>query len=597
VLLTLAASPAVATAAPRVTTFPGAGWRAASPGTGITVRGVAAAALGRLRVRGSRSGLHRGRLRPLRLGRGAVFTPARRFLPGERVTVRGVPGLPRFAFTIARPAVDGMPGGGDDAPPGGTTDLRRAAAGAGGVGTCTPRRRRFRTHRHWRPVGICVIRPASWPSAHGRILVTPKTAPHRQQALMMLRNDGRLLWYRVRRGYVRDLKTVRLRGRGLLAFYQFRARRRSHYVLMDRHYRVVRRVFPGNGLRMNMHELQITRRETAYFGAYQAVRVRGVRGLVTDFVLQELDLRTGQVLFEWHALDHVPLSASYEPRPRDGASWDYFHGNSIDAPGRRGRTIVASARNTSAVYGIDRRTGRVRWTFGGRRDEFGLLRDHPAWQFCGQHDVRRLGGRRLQLFDDGGRGLNPGACPLHPARVMRFRLPRRRHAVALLSTIPSGVLSPGGAGFFPGGLGSAQPQRHGGVFVSWGTAGVLSDVRPGGRVGFALRLGRYSYRAVRAPWIGRPRDRPRIAVRRRPGGVVDVWASWNGATNVRWWRVVAGPSRHRLRPVGRRVRFAGLETHLRVRTRRRHIAVRALGAKNRVLARSRVVRSRRPARR
>jgi hypothetical protein len=591
-LATLAASPGPAAGSSRVVTFPGPAWRAASPGTGITFHGITAAALRRLRVSGSITGTHAGRLRPLRLGRGAVFTPATPFRPGERVSVRGgAPRVPQFAFTIARPVTERL--GGEDRHARrarGTASRGASATGAGGgVGTCTPRRRRFRTRPRFRPVGICVIRPPDATTTRGRILVTPKTRPNGQQALMILRNDGRLLWYVRRRGYVRDLRTVRFRGRRLLAFFQFRSRRRAHYVLMNRRYRVVRRIFPGNGLRMNMHDLQLTRRGTAYFAAYQAVR-DPVRGLVTDYVLQERDLRTRQVLFEWHSLDHVRPSASYKPRPTDGTSWDYFHGNSIDPPRRRHGMIVVSARNTSAVYGIHRRTGSVRWTFGGRRDRFGLVRRRPEWQFCGQHDVRRLPGGDLLLFDDGGRGVNPRACPVHPARVMRFRLHRRRGTVELVRAIPSGPASATGAGFFPGGLGSARRQPNGDVFVSWGTAGVLSDVRPGGEVRLALRLGRYSYRAVRSRWAGRPRGRPAVAARRRRDGAIDVWASWNGATHIRRWRVLAGRSRRRLMPVGTRVRFAGLETPMRVRTRRQLVAVRAFAANGRAVGRSRVVR-------
>ena len=112
------------------------------------------------------------------------------------------------------------------------------------------------------------------------------------------------------------------------------------------------------------------------------------RRLVTDFVIQELDLPSMDVLFEWHALDHVPPAATYQRRPPAPYSWDYFHGNSIEPPGADG-TILVSARNTSAVYGIDRATGALLWTLGGKLDDFGLVRRHPGRQFCAQHDARR----------------------------------------------------------------------------------------------------------------------------------------------------------------------------------------------------------------
>ncbi|HST56773.1 MAG TPA: hypothetical protein VLJ42_12875 [Solirubrobacteraceae bacterium] len=35
--------------------------------------------------------------------------------------------------------------------------------------------------------------------------------------------------------------------------------------------------------------------------------------------MQQLDLKTGLVTFEWHSVDHVPLSASYSSAHPTGA--------------------------------------------------------------------------------------------------------------------------------------------------------------------------------------------------------------------------------------------------------------------------------------
>jgi len=213
---------------------------------------------------------------------------------------------------------------------------------------------------------------------------------------MIVSDNGRLLWYSRRSNVVHDLKTVEYRGQRLLAFYHRRPRSEGHYELLDDRYRRVRRITAGNGLRVNGHELQLTDRGTAYLGIYRGLSLpRGGRR-VTEYVIQEIDLATGRVLFQWHSLDHVPLSASYEPPPSDGSHWDYFHGNSIEAPARGGRTIIVSARKTSAVYGIDRVTGALRWVLGGKDDDFGLVERHPRWQFCAQHDARRLPGGAFQ---------------------------------------------------------------------------------------------------------------------------------------------------------------------------------------------------------
>src|SRR3954462_14941243 len=69
---------------PVATSYPGPGWRGASPTTPRTFRGITPDALGHVRVPGSRSGSHAGRIHSLRLGAGAVFTPETPFDPGER---------------------------------------------------------------------------------------------------------------------------------------------------------------------------------------------------------------------------------------------------------------------------------------------------------------------------------------------------------------------------------------------------------------------------------------------------------------------------------------------------------------------------------
>src|SRR5207248_6684945 len=120
------------------------------------------------------------------------------------------------------------------------------------------------------------------------------------------------------------------------------------------------------------HEFAITPRNTALITFYEP------RGDVIASGLQELDIATGRVLFEWHALGHIALSESYAKRRRK-APFDYFHINSVEL-GRDGNLLV-SARNTNAIYEIDRRTGAVVWRLGGKRTVFAMGRGTRfAWQ-------------------------------------------------------------------------------------------------------------------------------------------------------------------------------------------------------------------------
>lgn len=460
-----------------------------------------------------------------------------------------------------------------------------ATSGARAVASCVPRSRRYRTRPSFRPSPFCVSVGRGATAAGAGLLVTPRRmprAPKGQNAAMILSPTGQLLWYMPRRERVYDLKVVTYRRRPHLAFHVRTGTRDGVYELRDRRYRLVERIAFGAPYRTDLHDLQITDADTAYIGSYRRVRVRDV-GVVTEYVVREIAIGTGRVLFEWHSLDHVPLTDSYLPRPRRGI-WDYFHGNSIEPPVPGDPTVIVSARNTSAVYGIDRATGEVRWTLGGRRDEFGVARS-GATRFCAQHDARRMVDGDLTLFDNGGRGNTERGCPRHAARVMRFRLDHERRRAQLVRTLPSRRFGGADQPLLPVGFGSAQVQPNGNALVGWGTSGRVTEVAPDGRVLLMLHLPNASYRAARTPWVGTPGGRPALVVRRRGDGI-EAWASWNGATRIARWRLLAGPNRRRLGAVGRRVPFTALETELRLAGTPRFVAVQALDARGRELARS-----------
>ena len=86
-------------------------------------------------------------------------------------------------------------------------------------------------------------------------------------------------------------------------------------------------------------------------------------GTVLDGIVQEVDIETGEVLFEWHSLDHVGLDEYLEM-----TRYDYFHINSIDVD--HDSNLLISSRNTSTVYKVDRRTGKILWRLGGKSSDF-----------------------------------------------------------------------------------------------------------------------------------------------------------------------------------------------------------------------------------
>jgi hypothetical protein len=94
-----------------------------------------------------------------------------------------------------------------------------------------------------------------------------------------------------------------------------------------------------------------------------------------------------------------------------------------------------------------------------------------------------------------------------------------------------------------------------------------------------------SYRVLRQKWTGTPSFPPSGAVRKSKGKTT-VYASWNGATLVAAWRVLAGSSKQRLSVVVSRTAKNGFETGIPVPGGHTWFAVQALGSNGRALATS-----------
>jgi hypothetical protein len=354
-------------------------------------------------------------------------------------------------------------------------------------------------------------------------------------------------------------------------------------VIVNRQYHVLAIVHAGNGLRADLHEFRILPDGTALITAEYPVRwdTRAVGGPahedVFDSVVQRIDIKTGLVLYQWDSLDHVPVTDSYlDPSPR--RPFDYFHVNSVQR--LAGGDLLISSRNTSAAYLLDGLTGALIWRLGGRQSSFALA---PGAAFGFQHDVesRAAGARIVTLFDDAGGP--PGTA--NQSRGLKLELDLRAHTARVLAVYdhapPLVAHAEGNYQLLPGGD----------ALIGWGQAPYVTEFSRDGRTLFDARFvgPNSSYRAYRFPWIGLPTSRPAIAVAHGRGHARTVYASWNGATQVRAWRVLAGESPARLRPLGIKP-WRSFETALTVRTTAPFLEVRALGHNGRSLGVSRVVR-------
>jgi hypothetical protein len=424
-------------------------------------------------------------------------------------------------------------------------------------------------------------------TAPGFVFLAEKGGKNNPSGPVIADNRGRIVWYhQVPAGLeATDFRTQTYRGKPVLTWWQGTISKagvgRGEYVIYDDTYNELTTLKAGNGLDGDLHEFTLTPRGTAYITVYHEVprdltSVGGPKnGFVYDSVVQELDVATGEVKFEWHSLDHVPLSESLQANrepARNAAEkrpLDYFHVNSIgDAPGGN---ILISGRNTSAVY-LLARDGHVIWRLGGTNSDFGP----PAQvKFRFQHDARLHPDGTLSLFDNGA---IPKVEPF--TRPLVLKLDATTHVASIVKTFvhPTKISAP-----FEGDL---QLLADGGAFVGWGGVRKVTEFTPAGNVRFELKLPYGdTYRGFRLPWTGRPGGRPAVAL------VGDrVYASWNGKSDVAFWEVLTGPDAdHLSRTAGHG--WAGLETPIQLETPPPAVAVRALDAHSRVLGVSKTVTS------
>jgi Arylsulfotransferase (ASST) len=409
-------------------------------------------------------------------------------------------------------------------------------------------------------------------AAPGYIFIAPKKRVE-QGGPLILDGRGRVIWFLpVDERGVTDFRVQRYRGKPVLTWWRGKSaddKRLGRYSIYDSSYRLITYVRPGNGLAGDMHEFSITPHNTALITLSHRVRVK--TRPVLEGAFQEVEIRTGKVLFEWHSVGHVRLTESYYRLPRDsGKTYDYFHINSIEVD-RDGNYLVSS-RNTHTIYKIDRHNGRVIWRLGGKRSDFELGR---GVRFAWQHDARRQRDGTLTLFD------NAAAPKLRKqSRGIVLRVDERHKRVTMLHTF---VHTPPIVAVDQGNM---QKLRNGNYVIGWGHQPYVTEFGPHGKALLDFRFARTgadSYRAYKFRWIGRPRSKPDITVEANT-----LYASWNGATEVKSWQLLGGAVKAKLRPL-LAVPKEGFETAIPVPSGAAWVAVRALDRLGRSMARSAAV--------
>ena len=354
-------------------------------------------------------------------------------------------------------------------------------------------------------------------------------------------------------------------------------------IVVNQHYQPVARLKGRNGWKLTLHEILIEGQHawvtankdipsnlSSYGGTYN--------GTLVDSAVQEYDLKTGKLLYNWDALKHIPLGDSEATLPINGFPWDAYHINSLQLV--NGETFLVSMRDTWAAYLVNIKTDRIEWTLGGRHSSFKF---GPQAAFRWQHDVRLQPGGIVTLFDDHCCQLTGGGTYVEaaaPSRGLVLQLNGATHTATKVADYGSGY------GIEADYMGDLQPLANGNVFIGWGSRPYITELTHSGQPLLEGKLpgSNLSYRATLAQWVGLPLYPP-VGAARQAGGASMVYASWNGATQVSSWRVLAGPSPNRLSKVASAVR-SGFESAIAVPGSYPSFEVQALDANDRVIGTS-----------
>ena len=373
-------------------------------------------------------------------------------------------------------------------------------------------------------------------------------------------SHGELVWSDDSYGVVFNLEIQEYQGEKYITFWSSpegstHGYGRGTYYMLDSSYQLYRKFDAiGEGLRGDLHEFHITERGTALITAYNPVpadltSIGGPQqGWVLDSMFQEIDIATGDLLFEWSSLQHVPLThglrsfAGEDSGVSPETAFDYFHINSVVVDGDG--NYVISGRHISAILCINSKNGDIIWTLGGVANDFADLSGGRATDFMYQHHARLHANNTLSLFDNAAAERAGQASTQSHSRGLLVELDTEKMTVSLVREYfdranPRTAVSQGsmqvledrvvlGYGWLPFITELAldyDPDSDDG-------SGVLCAVELAPWV--AARWGLVNtYRAFKAPeWVGKPAEPPAVYFE---AADKEIYVSWNGATEVDRW--------------------------------------------------------------
>ncbi|HLT23748.1 MAG TPA: aryl-sulfate sulfotransferase [Ignavibacteria bacterium] len=268
----------------------------------------------------------------------------------------------------------------------------------------------------------------------------------------------------------------------------------NSYIILDSKFDPIDTVGCGNGYETDGHELIILDNGHMLVMSYDSTKVDmstivpgGHPGAsVIGLVIQELD-KEKNVVYQWRSWEEMEITDASSSIDLTQQKLDPIHGNSIerDYDGH----LLISSRHLDEITKLDRRTGKIIWRLGGKKNEFTFINDPERFSY--QHDARRVAPGRILLFDNGNYHSPPYS------RAIEYELNEITKTAKLVWEFNHNKEVYGFA------MGNAQRLSNGNTLICWGaTQPNVTEVNPLGQIVFEMSLepGLFSYRAFRYPY-------------------------------------------------------------------------------------------------
>lgn len=385
----------------------------------------------------------------------------------------------------------------------------------------------------------------------------------------------------------------------------------GHVTFLNKHYETIKEVRGGNHRVLDKHEFHVKDGKTGLATLYHTIptdltSAGGAKDQqwIIDARIQELDLETGELLFEWSSAKHVGFEGSLLTL-EDGLAgggrssrdaWDYFHINSVDKDDDGDYLI--SARHFSTIYKISGKTGEIIWRIGGipgkTKSDFKL---EDGLNFSFQHHARFLSTSEdksvqvISFFDNGAYGSENGGDKLagqgeySSSKIIEVNTKTWEVKQLYKAVAPGKLLAKS--------QGSTQVLPNGHVVTGWGSQPAVTEFDENGKAIFHAFIDsgpdikeQQNYRAFRYEWEGQPKESIALLNEYTPDGDTIVHVSWNGDTRTKTWRFYEVTSEGRKNFIGEKER-TGFETSWTVKGQTFHsVAVEAIGKDDVVLGSS-----------